>query len=343
MKMVVRTVTKARQVKLAVAVLLTVGLTTGCGVGGARDQTGETTRNQGQVTSNSAEQGIANQTGNQAGSLANRTWGITPSHGGGTLLGIAPPNHVVLVIEENHSYQEIAGNKDASYINSLMKQGANLTDYHGVEHPSQPNYLDLFSGSNQGVTNDSCPHTFSTPNLASELNAAKFSFTGYAEDLPNRGYMGCSNGIALISGTYARKHSPWVNFTNVARDANQPFSAFPKDYNRLPTVSIVIPNLRHDMHSGSIKSGDNWLRANLASYVTWAMQHNSLLIVTFDEDDKSESNRIPTVLVGPMIKPGNYQQDINHFSLLRTLEDLYHLPYLGQSAQASPIGNVWAS
>lgn len=258
-------------------------------------------------------------------------------------LAITAPSHIVIVIEENHSYAEISGNKDAPYINSLMRQGANLTNYHGVEHPSQPNYLDLFSGSNQGVTSDSCPHTFDTPNLASSLIAAGKTFTGYAEDLPKPGYTGCANKkFAWMPGvTYARKHSPWVNFTNVPASDNQPWSAFLKDLNHLPTVSFVIPNLNHDMHNGSVSAGDKWLKGNLSSYVSWAMTHNSLLIVTFDEDDKSSSNQVATVLVGPMIRPGNYGGSLNHFNLLRTIEDLYGLPQVGKSAHADAILGIW--
>nr|WP_264176014.1 alkaline phosphatase family protein [Effusibacillus dendaii] len=126
-----------------------------------------------------------------------------------------------------------------------------------MEHPSQPNYLDLFSGSNQGVTDDSCPHPFSAPNLAAELIQAKLTFGGYSEDLPTVGFTGCSSPNTRHP-TYARKHNPWVNFTNVPTDVNMPFTNFPKDFSHLPTVSFVIPNLDHDMHDGTIKQADNF-------------------------------------------------------------------------------------
>ncbi|GMK42883.1 alkaline phosphatase family protein [Paenibacillus glycanilyticus] len=79
------------------------------------------------------------------------------------------PDHIVIVVEENHSYKEIIGNKNAPYINQLVKTGANLTNHYAIEHPSQPNYIDLFSGSNQGVTDDKPSHTFKSDNLANEL------------------------------------------------------------------------------------------------------------------------------------------------------------------------------
>lgn len=253
------------------------------------------------------------------------------------------PNHVVFVIEENHSRSEIIGNSNAPYINRLAHEGTHFSHSYAVEHPSQPNYLDLFSGTNHGVTSDSCPHTFSAPNLASELIAKHLSFGGYSEDLPSIGYTGCNNAPwwRPWGATYARKHSPWVNFTNVPASDNMPFQRFPTDFTKLPTVSFVIPNLKHDMHSGSVKAADTWLHKNIGPYVKWAKTHNSLLILTWDENDNTKGNHITTIFAGPMIRQGTYSKSINHFNVLRTVEDLYGLPYVGRSADVSPITGIW--
>ncbi|MET0419054.1 MAG: hypothetical protein ABW022_23825 [Actinoplanes sp.] len=40
-----------------------------------------------------------------------------------------------------------------------------------------------------------------------------------------------------------RRHTPWVDFSNLPASANRSYAAFPTDYRRLPTVSFVIPNL----------------------------------------------------------------------------------------------------
>lgn len=250
--------------------------------------------------------------------------------------GLPRPDHVVIVIEENHSYPEIIGSSSAPYINSLASQGALFTASYAIEHPSQPNYLDLFAGSNQGVTSDSCPHSFSTANLGSELLDVGLTFAAYSENLPSPGSTVCS------SGAYVRKHSPWVNFTNLPSQYNLPFSYFPTDYSTLPTLSIVIPNQNNDMHDGTIAQGDTWLQAHLNSYVQWARSHNSLFILTFDEDDFTPVNHVATVFVGPMVAQGQYSQTINHFNLLRTLEDMYDLAYAGQSGSYQPITGVWS-
>jgi phosphatidylinositol-3-phosphatase len=245
------------------------------------------------------------------------------------------PDHVVIVLFENTAEGSIIGNPDAPYFNQLANTGANFTNSFAIEHPSQPNYLDLFSGSNQGVTSDSCPHTFDADNEGAQLIAAGLTFTGYSEDLPAPGSTDCT------SGDYARKHAPWVNFSNVPAEDNQPYSAFPTDYSTLPTVSWVIPNLCNDMHDCSIGTGDTWLKDNLDGYVQWAASHNSVLITTFDEDDSAGNNQIPTIINGQSIKPGPYDERIDHFSVLRTVEDMYGLPHAGAAEQATPITDAW--
>jgi hypothetical protein len=254
------------------------------------------------------------------------------------------PDHIVMVIEENHSYRQIIDSSDAPYINRLATQGAVFTQSFGVTHPSQPNYLAMFSGSTQGITDNSCPHTFTTANLGHALLSAGLTFAGYSEDLPSTGSLICSVGL------YARKHNPWVNWQNsvangLPETANAPMTSFPTEYSTLPTVSIIVPNQVNDMHNGknheAIQIGDRWLRKHLDAYVQWAQQHNSLLIVTWDEDNKKENNRIVTLFVGPMVQAGRYDQRITHENVLRTIEDLYGLSHAGASADAAPISTIW--
>jgi len=248
---------------------------------------------------------------------------------------LSRPDHVVVVVEENHSYSEILKSTSAPYIHSLAAAGAVFTNAHGVTHPSQPNYLAMFAGSSESVIDDSTPPSFSSNNLWRELHRAGKSFVGYAEDLPKVGYAGND------SGEYARRHSPWVNFSDVPVVDNQPFSSFPSDFRKLPTVSFVIPNLLHDMHDGSVHTGDRWLKSNLGAYATWAQTHNSLLIVTWDEDDGSANNHTPLLMVGQMVRPGTYGQRVDHFNTLRTIEDMYGLKPMGNTTTASPIDQIW--
>jgi hypothetical protein len=254
------------------------------------------------------------------------------------------------VIEANRDYSQIIGSADAPYINSLAQQGALMLLSSGVEHASQPNYLDLFSGSNQGVLDDGRPTSlpFSTANLGAELLTAGFSFAGYSESLPSAGYEGDAFSTTPGQNQYQRTHNPWANFTNdpvganqLPPSVNQPFSSFPTDYTKLPTVAIVVPNEQNDMHDGTVQQGDSWLKSNLDGYVQWAKSNNSLLVVTWDQSGSSTDNHIPTFFVGPMVQHGLYSQAVNHFDVLRTLEDLYGLSHAGASASATPITSIW--
>ena len=106
-------------------------------------------------------------------------------------------------------------------------------------------------------------------------------------------------------------------------------------------MSFVIPDMDNDMHDGSFETADDWLKKHIGPYVDWAMKHNSLLILTWDEDDYQEGNHIATILVGPMVKTGSSDQRIDHYSLLRTLLDFYGLPAIGASRDAEAIRNIW--
>ena len=311
-----------------------------------------------------------------------------------------PPafDHIVVVIEENHSFSEIIGNPAAPNINALAATGANIVNAstdpkgntsgsHAVRHPSQPNYLELYSGSNQGTIQDGHPGTsgepfsspppFNTANLGAALRNAGYSFATYSQSLPSVGFDGDS------SGDYQRKHNPvanWMNDTNPTANqlpstVNQPFTAFqaiaasPGSFANLPTVSFVVPDQQYDMHDGTIQQADAWLKTNIIdTYLAWAKTHNSLLIVTWDEDgDNTASNQIPTIFAGAKIIPGNYTEAnlnsnnphvgspsdpgiqtptgpaMNDYNVLSTIEDVYGLVHIGGSFNRQPVSDIFTT
>jgi phospholipase C len=253
---------------------------------------------------------------------------------------VPTPAHVVVVMMENHAYSQIIGSSSAPYINSLKSGGGLLTASYAITHPSQPNYFAIFSGATQGITDDSCytPGFSSAPNLASELAAAGKTWASYNETLPSQGSTTCS------SGKYARKHNPWFGFSNVPTSTAKTFAQFPADYTTLPKVSFVVPNLCSDMHDCSVSTGDTWLKNNLGAYATWAKTHNSVLIVTFDEDNSLSGNRIATVFYGqPVLAGSSSATKYTHYNVLRTIEDMYSTSHAGNAASASDITGIWAS
>jgi len=273
--------------------------------------------------------------------------------------GLPVYDHVVIVVEENKDYKQIIGNPAAPYINGVLRaQGASFTRMYAEEHHSEGNYFWLFSGSNQrvGFENQVPKKCLTSSSLGEQLIRAARSFKGYSEDLPVIGF------VESNKENYARKHVPWISFCNIpngktiADSSNLRFEEdFPSDYNSLPTVSFVIPNLVHDMHNGSapfsIAAGDLWLREHIDGYYNWAKEHNSLLILTFDESgyaplfggstnpadqNPDKRNQIATIFAGAHIKSGEYGEGkgINHVNILRTLEAMYKLDKSG--AQPEP-------
>ncbi len=272
---------------------------------------------------------------------------ITLSTGKAALATVPRPDHVVICILENHSYAQLIGNSSAPYLNQLVFKSANLMEYYALTHPSQPNYIMLFSGSNQGETTDNLPAgtPWTTPNLGASLLNAGFTFEAYSEGLPSMG------STVASSGAYARKHCPWVNWqgtgTNqIPASCNKSMLDFPTDFNNLPDLSFVIPDQNNDMHNGSdparIARGDLWVEDKLGAYIEWAQLNNSLFILTFDEDNFTTTNKIMCLFIGPMVRQGNYYlKGYSHYDLLHTLEDMFGLPYAGNSINSQSIQEIW--
>ena len=262
---------------------------------------------------------------------------------------IPVPDHIVIAILESHGYPELIGSSAAPYINSLANDASSalFSESYAIAHPSQPNNLVLFSGSTQGVTDNNVPsnNPFITPNLGRQLIDSGKTFIAYSESLPEVGYNGA------MSGYYARKHNPVTNWmgtgiNQISTTLNQPFTAFSSnDFSKLPTVCYVIPNLKNDMHNGSdpnrITLGDSWISTNLNSYIQWAKTNNSLFILTFDEEGELEINHILTIITGQMVQAGQYTAEINHYSILHTIETMYGLPNIGDELTRSPITCCW--
>ena len=263
----------------------------------------------------------------------------------------SPPavDHVVVLVLENRGYQEIIGSPDAPYLNSLAQGGAYCTNFFALTHPSQPNYFEFFGGWNQDVQDNANPPPgvpFESPNLGSSIFDAGRTFTSYSEALPFVGFLGPTAG-----NFYTRLVNPCASWqaTNPGPNqlpptVNRPFSDFPAwDFSQLPAVSFVVPTIAHSMHNNSVASGDAWVQTNIGPYADWAMSNNSLLIVTFDEDNNVTRNRIPTIFYGPMVRLGQIDSFCTHHDLARLICDLYGAVPPGKAAKAHAIPGVFAA
>ncbi len=245
-------------------------------------------------------------------------------------------SQVTIVLMENKDYDRVVRNPEAPYLNKmLIPQGVLLRNSHAIGHPSEPNYLALFSGSKQGIKGDRCPVYFTSTNVASELIAAVKTFAGYSESMPHDGYKGCYHGL------YDRNHNPWVEFKNVPDKDNLVYHGFPKT---VASFVWITPNLCHDTHDCAVKVGDRWLSQNLPQIISWDKTHDGLLILTWDEaaPDNNGKNHIATVLVGPMIRSGvDDTQDVNHYSVLRTIEKILDVACIDHDCRAPLLSGIW--
>jgi hypothetical protein len=259
--------------------------------------------------------------------------------------GVPQLDKVVVVVFENKDYGQVIGSGEAPTFDRLARRYALLTDYRGVAHPSLPNYLALVSGSTQGVTSDCTSCRVTAPNLADTLERAGKTWKTYAEGLPGPGFGGEG------AGRYAKKHDPFLYFDDVSASPRRlrrivPLTRFGHDLaaRRLPDFSLVVPDLCHDMHDCSVATGDAWLARFLRPVLGSAELAHGVVFVVFDEGvgDAGGGGHVPALVLGPLVRPGSRARvPLDHYSLLRTIEDGLGLARLGRSRTAPPITGVW--
>jgi|SRR5580698_3468402 hypothetical protein len=101
----------------------------------------------------------------------------------------------------------------------------------------------------------------------------------------------------------------------------------------------ITTNMCNDIHYCSVATGDKWASKNLPKLTSWDRVNNGVLMLTFDENEGAAGNQIPTILAGN-VTSGQYPQDINQHSVLRTIEDVFGLKPLGNAASVTPIQGV---
>jgi phosphatidylinositol-3-phosphatase len=254
---------------------------------------------------------------------------------------------VVVIVFENHEYGQIIGNPAAPSFNSLASRYALLTNYYAVAHPSLPNYVAMISGSTQGITSDCTSCRVDALNLADSLESAHKSWKVYAEGLPSPGFTGAGSGL------YAKKHVPFLYFQDVLQNPSRlrrivPLPSFAGDLRarKLPDFSLIVPNLCHDMHYCPVSTGDAWLGTFLPSLLASPELKGGVVFVAFDEgvdaDTAHGGGHVPVIVAGPLVRRGVRATGIlDHYGLLRTIEQSWRLPLLGKSRSAAPITGIW--
>jgi hypothetical protein len=248
---------------------------------------------------------------------------------------------------ENHEYSDIIGNSAAPYINSLARQYAIGTAYTAVTHPSLPNYMSLTGGAT-AFTDDCIGCVVSAPNIADQIEASGRRWKAYMEDMTAP----CTTNDSG-SGLYTVHHNPFVHYANIVNNAGRcqtsvvPLGNLGTDIsaNTVPDFAWITPNLCDDMHDCTIAAGDAWLQKVIPAITATRDFNTSVLFLVWDEGTSSAGGggRVPMLVISPMAKPG-FQSTVteNHYSLLRTIEDAWQMPTLGQSAQATAMSEYFS-
>lgn len=232
-------------------------------------------------------------------------------------------SHVILVVEENHSYSDVIGSSGMPYLNSLASQYGLATQYFANGHPSIPNYLMLTTGQME-TFDDNFSGTISDDNVVRELVKGGKSWKAYQQSIPSVGYLGGD------FAPYVRRHNPFSFLSDIQNDSSQaanivPFSQFTSDLanNTLPQFSFITPDVNNDAHNGTLAAADSWLQSNIAPLLASStFQNSGLLIITFDESEVTDidhgGGHVATVIISSKSKM-NYQSqtEYQHQSILR--------------------------
>jgi hypothetical protein len=258
-------------------------------------------------------------------------------------------DHVFTIVMENHAYSQVWNTASTPYTTSLANDYARASNYYAITHPSLPNYLDLYGGSNYGITSDCNPSSscdVAAVNLADNLDAAGLTWKGYFESMPAPCY-------TSDSGDYIAHHNPFIYFNDIRLNAVR-CATHVVNYNALavdlstaattPNYVFIEPNNCHNTHDCSVATGDAWLSNNVPMILNSpaCTVQTCLLILTWDEDDGSAGNHVLTVFAGSAARTSAVSSvRYNHFSALRTVEDLLGVPtQTSNDANATPMTDL---
>jgi phosphatidylinositol-3-phosphatase len=288
--------------------------------------------------------------------------GAGSSPGGAGTSAIPQFAHVFVLVEENHSFNDVVGNANMPYLNSLASANGLATQYYADAHPSLPNYFVLTTGEGTSITGsegDFFSGVVTQDNAVRALTAAGKTWKCYAEALPSVGYLGSDDGA------YVQHHNPFVYFSDVQNSSSQaanivPFTQLGSDIsnNSLPDYAFVVPNVNDDAHNcppgmttctdqQKLIAADQWLSANIALLLASSAFQNSLLIITFDEGDDADmthgGGQVAAVIVSPLAKAGYKSTTFYpHESTLRLMmEGLGVTDLPGAAATAPDMGEFF--
>ncbi|MBI5964767.1 MAG: hypothetical protein HY863_14910 [Chloroflexi bacterium] len=259
-------------------------------------------------------------------------------------------SHIVILIFENREFGMVVGNPDMAYFNLLANSYTLLTQHYATTHPSLPNYISLIGGDTFGI-DDNCTDFddcyIDSPSLPDLIEASGRTWKTYQDDMPEP----CYKGETL---RYVRKHNPFIFFDPIRLDEERcqrsivPLTQMDLDIaaNDLPDFIFITPDICYSAHDCALNLADGFLRDQVEKLypALEATGEPFLIILTWDEGQGDHSccglpekagGRIATVFISPQVRE-NFQDatPYSHYSILKTISEAWHLPYLGHAADA---------
>lgn len=275
-------------------------------------------------------------------------------------------DRVLVIVLENTDYERAM--QDPNLV-ALASQGASLTNFHALFHPSYPNYLAMIAGTDYGIHRRGSflgdkqvnfPNDTEHKTIADRLITAGLDFKQYAEELPEGPCPWNVSGLHVADkrGNYVRRHVPFLSYREVQEkwcdrvirvDSSKADNYFVQDAKKgLVAYSFYTPNTNHDGHDTTAAVAGAWVKSFLDRSFPQNLRKGTLVIVTFDESGGNEDNRVFTLLLGDMVKDASQQDPralarrYTHYSVLRTIEDNFGLqPLTANDRDAAPITDVW--
>lgn len=276
--------------------------------------------------------------------------------------------HVFMVYMENEGDGDIVGNPTAPYLNSLIDRYGFATDYHAIEHPSDPNYIAFFGGSTFGI-DDNCALacTAHERNLADQIEAAHKTWRFYEQTMPSPCYHGDygPDPNPLDGSYYAPDELPWAYFSDLADNAARcqahvfPLGQMATDLASTTTTPNYVwfeADDCDDMEQCGIAAGDTWLSQTVPEIMSSPAfeRQRSVIFITWDEDYNNKSfnqdnqdQRVPLIVIpspdsGMLAGAIRVNTYYTHYSLLRTVELALGLPTLTLNDRfATPLNDFW--
>jgi acid phosphatase len=235
---------------------------------------------------------------------------------------------LLVFVVENHSLDQMRTQMPKVF--SLAQQYGYADDFYAVTHPSLPNYVVMTSGHLHGVTFDAPPSRWPLkgPSIFGRALDAGLTAKAYADAMP-------ANCTLTDDGTYAVRHNPWTYFVDErdqCRRYDVPVAELDRDVaaGNLPNAGFVAPDLCHDAHNCGLDQADQWLGTELGTVLAGPDFRSGRLavVVTADEDDHHEDNKILTVVMHPSQHGDVVHDRLDHYSLYGLYEDVLGLPHL---------------